>query len=78
MPYSPFVEMLEQALAIMPGEIVRDDLGDDAPEIARMVPELRRRFSDIGDPLDLPPEQQRRYFFNAVSSFVARGWNGFP
>ena len=31
-----------------------------------MVPELRRRFPDIGEPLELPPEQQRRYFFNAV------------
>ncbi len=34
-PYSPFVEMLEQALAIMPPDIVRADLGDDAPEVAR-------------------------------------------
>src|SRR5438309_1209565 len=77
-PYSPFVEMLEQALGIMPAEIVREDLGDDAPEVARMVPELRRRFPDIGEPLDLPPEQQRRYFFNAVTSFVARGSERFP
>src|SRR5207248_3048934 len=71
-------EMLEQALAIMPAEVVRNDLGEDAPEIARMVPELRRRFSDIGEPLELPPEQQRRYFFNAVGSFVARASNRFP
>jgi class 3 adenylate cyclase/tetratricopeptide (TPR) repeat protein len=77
-PYSPFVEMLEQALAIMPPELVRDDLGEDAPEIARMVPELRRRFRDIGEPLELPPEQQRRYFFNAVGSFVARASMRFP
>ena len=77
-PYSPFVEMLEQALAIMPPEIVRADLGEDAAEVARMVPELRRRFPDIGEPLDLPPEQQRRYFFNAVSSFIARGSSRFP
>src|SRR5438477_452980 len=77
-PYSPFVEMLEQALAIMPPEIVREDLADDAPEIARMVPELRRRFPDIGEPLELPPEQQRRYFFNAVGSFIARGSTRFP
>src|SRR5207244_4485928 len=77
-PYSPFVEMLEQALAIMPPEIVREDLADDAPEVARMVPELRRRFPDIREPLDLPPEQQRRYFFNAVSSFVARASTRFP
>jgi class 3 adenylate cyclase/tetratricopeptide (TPR) repeat protein len=77
-PYSPFVEMLEQALELMPPDIVREDLGDDAPEIARMVPELRRRFPDIGEPLSLPPEQQRRYFFNAVGSFVARGSTRFP
>lgn len=77
-PYSPFVEMLEQALGIMPPELVREDLGDDAPEIARMVPELRRRFPDIGEPLELPPEQQRRYFFNAVGSFVARASMRFP
>ena len=77
-PYSPFVEMLEQALAIMPPDIVREDMGEDAPEVARLVPELRRRFPDIGEPLDLPPEQQRRYFFNAVGSFVARGAARFP
>ena len=77
-PYSPFVEMLEQALAIMPPELVREDLGDDAPEIARMVPELRRRFPDVGEPLELPPEQQRRYFFNAVGSFVACASMRFP
>jgi class 3 adenylate cyclase/tetratricopeptide (TPR) repeat protein len=77
-PYSPFVEMLEQALAIMPPDIVREDMGDDAPEVARMVPALRRQFPDIGDPLDLPPEQQRRYFFNAVASFIARGSTRFP
>ena len=36
-PYAPFVEMLEQALAVMPPDIVREDMGDDAPEVARMV-----------------------------------------
>jgi len=77
-PYSPFVEMLEQALALMPPDIVREDMGDDAPEVARMVPALRRRFPDIPDPLDLPPEQQQRYFFNAVGSFVSRGSYRFP
>lgn len=77
-PFSPFVEMLEQALSIMPPDIVREDLGDDAPEVARLVPELRRRFPDISEPLELPPEQQRRFMFNAVASFVARGAARFP
>ena len=76
--YSPFVEMLEQALSLMPADVIREDMADDAPEIARMVPELRRRFPDIPEALDLPPEQQRRYFFNAVSSFIIRGSKRFP
>lgn len=76
--YSPFVEMLEQALSLMPADMIREDMADDAPEIARMVPELRRRFPDIPDALELPPEQQRRYFFNAVASFIVRGAKRFP
>jgi class 3 adenylate cyclase/tetratricopeptide (TPR) repeat protein len=78
LPYSPFVEMLEKAFSAMPAEMVREDMGDDAPEVARMVPELRNRFPDIPSPMELPPEQQRRYFFNAVGSFVARSAKRFP
>jgi tetratricopeptide (TPR) repeat protein len=78
LPYSPFVEMLEKAFSVMPAEMVREDMADDAPEVARMVPELRNRFPDIAPPLELPPEQQRRYFFNAVGAFVGRGAKRFP
>ncbi len=78
LPYSPFVEMLEQGLGVMPSEIVREDMGADAAEVARMVPEIRRRFPDIPPPLDLPPEQQRRYFFNAVGAFIGRAAARFP
>src|SRR5688572_26502437 len=62
-----------KALAVVPPEWIREDLGEDAAEIARMVPILRRHFPDIGEPLDLPPEQQRRYFFNALTAFIRRG-----
>ena len=77
-PYSPFVETTEQALGLVPEEWLREDLADDAAEVARMVPELRRRFPDIGEPVDLPPEQQRRYFFNAITGFMARGTKRLP
>ena len=76
--YSPFVEMLEQAMSLMPADVVMEDMGESASEVARMVPELRRRFPDIPEALDLPVEQQRRYFFNAVSSFISRGSERFP
>ncbi len=77
-PYSPFVEFIEQSLRTVPAEWLREDMGEDAPEMARMVPELRRYFPDIPEPLDLPPEQQRRYFFNAVSSFIERASSRLP
>ena len=76
--YSPFVEMLEQALSLMPADVILEDMGESAPEVARMVPELRRRFPEIPEALELPPEQQRRYFFNAVASFLSRGAERFP
>src|SRR5207245_6888218 len=77
-PYSPFVETTEQALGLVPLEWIREDLADAAAEVARMVPELRRKFPDIGEPLDLPPEQQRRYFFNAITDFITRGSARLP
>ena len=43
-----------------------------APEIARLVPALRRTLPDIPPPDDLPAEQQQRYFFNAMLEFTAR------
>ncbi len=60
-PYTPFVEMVEAAVRMFPPEALRDALGDSAPEVAKLMPELRRLFPDIAPPLDLPPEQERRY-----------------
>jgi tetratricopeptide (TPR) repeat protein len=36
------------------------------------MPELRRLFPDIGAPLELPPEQERRYLFNSFQEFLER------
>ena len=59
--YIPFVEILERSAKIVPREAFREALGEAAPEIARMMPELRRIFPDISEPLELPPDQQRRF-----------------
>jgi serine/threonine protein kinase/tetratricopeptide (TPR) repeat protein len=71
-PFIPFVELVERVGRAMPAAMFREVLGDAAPEIARLTPELRRTFSDIGQSLDLPPEQQRRYLFNCVVEFIER------
>jgi class 3 adenylate cyclase/tetratricopeptide (TPR) repeat protein len=71
-PYIPFVEMLEATARIVPREAFREALGDAAPEVAKLMPELRRLFPDIGAPLELPPEQERRYLFNGVQEYLER------
>ncbi|MGH7864141.1 MAG: ATP-binding protein, partial [Candidatus Binataceae bacterium] len=72
-PFIPFVEILEAALAQSPDLAgFRHALGDDAPEIARLLPQLRRSFPDIPAPIELAPEQSRRVLFSAVAELVAR------
>lgn len=71
--YMPFVEILEAAIKDWNPENIRAALGEAAPEVARVVPHLRRLFPDIPPPLELPPEQERRYLFNSIQEFIARG-----
>jgi tetratricopeptide (TPR) repeat protein/predicted Ser/Thr protein kinase len=77
-PYVPFVEILEHAARVVPPAVLREALGDAAAEVARLMPELRRIFPDIPPPIELPPEQQRRFFFNAYLEFVERSCRRGP
>jgi DNA-binding SARP family transcriptional activator len=78
-PYVPFVEILEQALAAAPSpEAFRQFLGEDAPEVAKLLPRLRRLFADIAPPLELPPEQERHYLFNSLRDYLARAASARP
>lgn len=73
LPMLAFVETVERASRIVPQDAFRAALGDSAPAIARMVPSLRRRFPGLPPPVELPPEHQRRYLFNAFLEFLERG-----
>ncbi|MGO9607676.1 MAG: AAA family ATPase [Candidatus Binataceae bacterium] len=78
-PYSPFVEMVEMALRQTgDGEGFRRALGENAAELAQMAPRLRQIFPDIPAPMELPPEQARRFLFEGVCSFVERAAQGQP
>src|SRR5439155_20961701 len=72
LPYMPWVEVLEQAVADADPQELRRALGDEAPEFARLLPELRRLLPDIPSPVELPPEQQRRFTFNSIRDYVTR------
>ena len=73
-PYLPYVEMIEQVISSPRSPLaLREALGDVAAEIARIAPGLRRLFTDIPQPVELPPELARRYLWNSFHQFVARG-----
>src|SRR5262249_34540435 len=77
-PYGPFVELVENCARVAPRNSFLQAIGEAAPEVARLVPELRRVFPHIASPVDLPPEQQRRYLFNAYCEFVERACRVSP
>ncbi len=77
-PYVPFVEILEASARLVPADAFSAALGDSAPEVAKLLPELRRLFPDIPPPLELPADQERHYLFNSVREFVARASAGQP
>jgi predicted ATPase len=74
----PWVELIEGAVREADPAELRLSLGDDAAEFARLVPELRRLIPGIPAPLDLPPEQQRRYTFNSIREYVTRASRNQP
>jgi predicted ATPase len=76
-PFAPFIETMEEAVRIGP-QAVRAALGDVAPEIATIVPSLRRVFSDIAPSSELPPDQQRRLVFSAYVEYVRRATQTSP
>jgi class 3 adenylate cyclase/tetratricopeptide (TPR) repeat protein len=72
-PFIPIVEILDDALArSTTPEAFRGVLGDDAAEVARLMPQLRRMFPDIPPPSEATPEQSRRALFSAIAKFLAR------
>lgn len=77
-PYLPFVEMTEYQMRTVPPGRLRAALGSSAAEIARIVPQLRRLFPDIPEPLDLPPEQQRHYLYGQWREYMERGCRNVP
>ncbi len=72
-PFLPFVEILEAALGSAASlTVFREALGDEASEIARLMPQLRRLFDDIPPPLEVQPEQSRRLLLSSVTKVIER------
>ncbi len=77
-PNIPFVEILETTVRIVPRDALREALGEEAAEVAKLMPGLRRVFPDIPPPMQLPPEQERHFLYNSFRDFLARAGRTQP
>ncbi len=77
-PFIAWVEAFEAAVRTVPRPVLRELMGDAAPELAKLLPELRRIYPDIPEPLDLPAEEARRYLFKSVHEYVERAARHTP
>lgn len=77
-PYAPFVEILEATVETIPADILREIIGDSAPELARFAPQIRKIFPDVVVSSDLPAEEDRRFTFNSISRYMRRSAGARP
>jgi eukaryotic-like serine/threonine-protein kinase len=67
-PYLPFVEAFRRLVREQKDdEVLRTMLGDAAPQIAKLAPELEARLGPFPARTELPPHEERLLFFDAVS-----------
>jgi hypothetical protein len=73
-----YTEVLEDASRLMPAASFQQAIKASAPELAKLMPELRRLFPDVAPPMALPPELRQRYLFTNVREFLTRSSRFMP
>ena len=71
-PYAALVEVAESLERRMSASAFRVLLGDSAGEMARLLPHLRQRFSDVPPAAEPSSVDTRRYFFTGLQEVLAR------
>ncbi len=66
LPYQPFVEALRHYVINVPFSELRASAREYGSELARLVPELRRRAPDLPMPFEGDPDTERYRLFEAV------------
>ncbi|HVM07953.1 MAG TPA: AAA family ATPase [Acidimicrobiales bacterium] len=70
--YGPIVEVLELVERSLPEDAFRDIVGEDAGEIARLLPQLRTQWDDAAPERPLPVQEARTSLFAALRQVLAR------
>lgn len=71
-PYQPIVDHVDAVRRALPEDEFRAVLGENAAEVATLVPALRQRF-DLPVAPTMPPDQERQYVLHGMAEFIQRG-----
>lgn len=72
-PFQPVVDQISAAGRALSDEQFRVVIGDNAAEVATLMPAVRQRFDDLPEPPPLPPDQERQYVLHGIVEFIERG-----
>jgi predicted ATPase/class 3 adenylate cyclase len=70
LPYRPFVACFRDYARAHEDAELREQLGSGAPEIAKLVSEVRERFPDLPEAAPLESDAERLRLFESVASFL--------
>ncbi len=78
LPYIPFVEAIREIVTDRPADALRSELGDGAPDVAKLVSDIRHRLPDLPQPTSAEPEQERYRLFESVTTFLISASRSTP
>lgn len=78
LPYLPFREAIREYARRRDDETLLVELGEGAPEIATLAPEIRERFPDLPEAPPLEGEAERQRLFESMTAFLSRAARGAP
>jgi class 3 adenylate cyclase/tetratricopeptide (TPR) repeat protein len=77
-PYLPFVEALRQCVVDRPDDVLREELGSGAGDVAKIVSEVATRIPDLPPSAAMAGEQERYRLFQSVSAFLSNASRANP
>jgi class 3 adenylate cyclase len=77
-PYTPFIEVLRQYVDARPADALREEMGDAASNLAKLVSEIRARVPDLPPSPPREPEAERYQLLEAVCSFLLNAARANP
>jgi DNA-binding CsgD family transcriptional regulator len=69
-PYGPLVEALDHLVRVVDADVLRADLGTTGGELARLLPDLRRQFTELPEPVAGDPDTERHRLHTAVTDLL--------